>query len=679
MFSISELYHYRLQEALNRGDSVVMDWLKHEEARRLTFTHWPGRRHLIPCLAFAGFYYTGEADEVQCVFCLGRISGWTKDSIPWDRHGQEMPNCPFMRDQPSSGNKKCISDKELDHCCRCWHPAYRQKHKVLQKPTQHEIKTKALYYLIALIALGNYVGLPIPSVTAEDSQVSSLGELPDNILRLNLWKGMVGILTNPVLIPEQYSTSIWRIELKECQAAHDNLMSLLDYWSLKFTTGTKKRDIDQLKSDLNQAQTENILKQYPEGQGRTPQTWCPNTQPISFTETTCGKLKEHAQSLQLIAETSVDQTTISAAALLVNELRYILQAITHDLKVMEEGDLPVSLQPLIDSKCAAVFHECAEPIVQSIQELSIYGKVLSIKRINQSEVINNSSGGSISNSNDNNTLQFEVTMPCITAGTVYGHYDLYPLPYEDKHGQVKRLNLKSPTKVIINMRKEEGLITINNVSESKLNCGYEPPFITPLCSRRTITESSTFDPQGNAIRVTAKTQTETEGVVTYDLGGSKYLIATPQTVTASLICGINETKSFAMQGHYIATIHDNCDLNIAHNNHNEGVKLEGYQEPAEISRLNSVRKLLPVLLTSFVGNHKMSENESWEEFLNFISQYWGVAFIPTALIPLCIISVMGMKQLLSKKKKSSKKKPSRHSHRGARTREYIFRAARPQQ
>lgn len=78
--------------------------LRSERARRQTYHDWQNAAITARALAKDGFYFTGVADVVQCVFCLGVLDDWVADDLevpadeyPAYRHRHQLPYCPFTR------------------------------------------------------------------------------------------------------------------------------------------------------------------------------------------------------------------------------------------------------------------------------------------------------------------------------------------------------------------------------------------------------------------------------------------------------------------------------------------------------------------------------------------------------------------------------------------------------
>ncbi|XP_013421896.1 baculoviral IAP repeat-containing protein 3-like [Lingula anatina] len=70
--------------------------MKSEAARLRTFAHWPISAHVRPHdLAKAGFFYTGNADSVQCAFCSGILRNWDPGDRPMQEHRHHFPTCLY--------------------------------------------------------------------------------------------------------------------------------------------------------------------------------------------------------------------------------------------------------------------------------------------------------------------------------------------------------------------------------------------------------------------------------------------------------------------------------------------------------------------------------------------------------------------------------------------------------
>ncbi|XP_014475723.1 PREDICTED: death-associated inhibitor of apoptosis 1-like isoform X2 [Dinoponera quadriceps] len=73
------------------------------EARLRTFEHWPTFLKQSPEeLSLAGFYYTGEKDQVLCFHCGVGVKHWEPNDDPWEQHAMWYPNCYYLHEVKGS-------------------------------------------------------------------------------------------------------------------------------------------------------------------------------------------------------------------------------------------------------------------------------------------------------------------------------------------------------------------------------------------------------------------------------------------------------------------------------------------------------------------------------------------------------------------------------------------------
>jgi hypothetical protein len=53
-------------------------------------------KNLLPIIAEAGFFYTGEGDVAQCFYCGMAVKEWEKCDHPWIEHAYWFPHCPYL-------------------------------------------------------------------------------------------------------------------------------------------------------------------------------------------------------------------------------------------------------------------------------------------------------------------------------------------------------------------------------------------------------------------------------------------------------------------------------------------------------------------------------------------------------------------------------------------------------
>ncbi|XP_054005935.1 putative inhibitor of apoptosis [Hylaeus anthracinus] len=80
-----------------------------EENRLQTFTNWPENAAVDAArIAKAGFYYSGQAVEVQCFLCGIKISDWNYSDQAMVRHREAAPDCPFVQNPSNTCNVPLI-------------------------------------------------------------------------------------------------------------------------------------------------------------------------------------------------------------------------------------------------------------------------------------------------------------------------------------------------------------------------------------------------------------------------------------------------------------------------------------------------------------------------------------------------------------------------------------------
>lgn len=88
------------------GDPIsIQEKMMFEGNRLLSFQTWPPQAKAYSFqLSRSGFYYSGEADEVICFACEGKIRDWQEGDVPMQRHIQQYPSCPFVCGQIAGMN-----------------------------------------------------------------------------------------------------------------------------------------------------------------------------------------------------------------------------------------------------------------------------------------------------------------------------------------------------------------------------------------------------------------------------------------------------------------------------------------------------------------------------------------------------------------------------------------------
>ena len=95
----------RMMERINNNDPSVLDEMRYERRRLVTYANWPRDTNIEPeALAQAGLFYLYRADCVKCAFCYGILRNWESSEEPMTKHRRLFPRCPFLRNPRAAGN-----------------------------------------------------------------------------------------------------------------------------------------------------------------------------------------------------------------------------------------------------------------------------------------------------------------------------------------------------------------------------------------------------------------------------------------------------------------------------------------------------------------------------------------------------------------------------------------------
>ena len=95
----------RMMERINNNDPSLLDEMRYERCRLVTYTNWPRDTNIEPeALAQAGLFYLCRADCVKCAFCYGILRNWEPSEVPMTKHRHLFLRCPFLRNPQAAGN-----------------------------------------------------------------------------------------------------------------------------------------------------------------------------------------------------------------------------------------------------------------------------------------------------------------------------------------------------------------------------------------------------------------------------------------------------------------------------------------------------------------------------------------------------------------------------------------------
>ena len=95
----------RMMERINNNDPSLLDEMRYERCRVVTYSNWPRDTNIEPeALAQAGLFYLYRADRVKCAFCYGILRNWESSEEPTRKHRCLFPTCSFLRNPRAAGN-----------------------------------------------------------------------------------------------------------------------------------------------------------------------------------------------------------------------------------------------------------------------------------------------------------------------------------------------------------------------------------------------------------------------------------------------------------------------------------------------------------------------------------------------------------------------------------------------
>ena len=211
-----------MQHLLQDNDVRVLELMKHEAARLKTYHDWPYNTPHADCLAKEGFFYFGDADKVQCAYCLQVFANWSPFDNPNAVHKGGQPGCPRVLRMPGAAThpRNGLADR-LRRPRPCCKP--RSAWKNGTSTTVME-RVRFMYYLIILYAVASATGWRYVATGATQA------DAPDRsaMQQLHTWKGVVAVKQEKGWIPQGISISYWDVDLGMCKWARRAIEQAID-------------------------------------------------------------------------------------------------------------------------------------------------------------------------------------------------------------------------------------------------------------------------------------------------------------------------------------------------------------------------------------------------------------------------------------------------------------------
>lgn len=426
-----------LEEMAARGDSRLIGLLQHERGREWTFDErWPHQRPEPHCLAFAGFYYTGKKDIVQCVYCGGMVNNWHGCQDPTEVHQKLFPKCPLVNRKPVQN----IGSTATFRCCHRHRESLsliNQRLRMIHNPMQSHS------YLIVLLTLLLSIGtMPFGYGATGTSITTTFTPLPatdGQLQAITTWKGLIGVRNRDYIVPEHFSPYTWILDLTTCTALEASLKSFADTvkgvpentnanWPTSLKAGTLDL-VTTVKAELTSKGMQSIWDLLEATTSTAP------------AKTGCGLNFEEVLGPELCLEVKkVLDIAVSAGVETLNERASALAAIgtlsrlsdqfldgARQLRELVEelqyGKLPAFMNEFIQSNCQVLLQGCPSGIrAKADVDYSKLINVLEVKKYS---------------GNDQGKIKVEFLTPCVQENAIVTEYELESLPYKEGYYSVQ--------------------------------------------------------------------------------------------------------------------------------------------------------------------------------------------------------------------------------------------------
>ncbi|CAC5403112.1 unnamed protein product [Mytilus coruscus] len=91
-----EEYNKFVDQQKSKQSSFLKESMQFEWCRLSSFASYPNTNISVIKLAKAGYYYTGNGDEVICYFCGSKHQHWKSTDDPKEIHKEKASECPFV-------------------------------------------------------------------------------------------------------------------------------------------------------------------------------------------------------------------------------------------------------------------------------------------------------------------------------------------------------------------------------------------------------------------------------------------------------------------------------------------------------------------------------------------------------------------------------------------------------
>jgi hypothetical protein len=567
-----------LCDMMANNDPLVTAWLSFERARRITFKNFPSEfpdfaKHMIDDLASAGFFYTGQADWVQCVFCQCILGGWTYADDPRHLHKELYPNCPLMQEQPTAN--QCETAHQ--YCCHDLgtKSIERRRHK-----DGHADAHWLTRYVLVLAALAFAIGIDMPLAVAwPTSSAVPQGGSPDSnsvfesvLQQLQPWRGIVAVKQRGARLVDKFHMLKYPVDLKTCTKASQDVQTMIGAYeaslqNLGLSDAAKNKYAAMLANAKTEQQTSEpavIISELPaeEEASATLKASCPVSPWLPGMDF-CQDLENEA-SILADAATTTQKANLPGAVAKVMALvdrfsaaKSQLHSFVNDFRL---NRISTYILPAI--KCALRQGECKSEKMPVAVPL----KLAQIKPSGNQKSLGTG-------------LQLSVATSCPDNTVEVGQYKLTALPYTEQGQRAQVRLLKNDPVWFESTKKPIG----NPASCSGSSTGL-------VCLR---SQDNSSDSLTGRI-----TRSNVPAVAHKAVAFNQYLVSAQERTEGSLICA-NQTNNISLHGIYSIRLPDSCSFKMI-----TGNQVQELFPTKEHSLANEGSQNLPLILP--LGEEAMS-------------------------------------------------------------------------
>ena len=506
-----------MRQLLRDNDPRVLELLKHEPARLKTFHDWPYNVPHVKCLAENGFFYFGDGDKVQCIYCLQVFAKWGPFDNPSEVHRQSQPTCPKVVGMPGATDYPIV--KALDRlkytrpCCRNPRVAYKGSHTTTME------RLRFMYYLIALYAVISATGWRHVHGQDQINITTTTSRPSTGTQQLQTWKGVVGVKQEEGLMPKKYSVSHWIVDLAPCRQARAAIGRAISASREALPEMRKKNNEDHLEvaaSLMQGADLESLIESLPRPERHTA-AHCPKPLLSTFVANECEAFRREASQLEYaipafsIIDNAATDIAISVAALssLARRFNDYWDRLDYNIRVLQTGRLSEDGKQFSQEPCPALLAQCESTKLNSTIPLWEYIQVRQVTGVAKE-----------------NALELHVVLatPCLNDATHIGKYEILTLPYQD--GQTpKEVQLPQPMQVWMKTDSRKKMAIMDN----QVVCQHYSRNNPPLCVETYKTEEQRIRGSEEHLSLTGKEEETDEPTQLTPISQDQILVASAKS------------------------------------------------------------------------------------------------------------------------------------------------------